>query len=90
MDIVPKSNGYNVRALVVYTHHLLRILNNWKALADRVAAHVARSETPDHCAARINENVAARLNLFYEGNDTFRDYGHLERLRHQSNGDAEA
>jgi catecholate siderophore receptor len=27
----------------------------------------------------INENVAARLNVFYEGSDTFRDYGHLER-----------
>jgi catecholate siderophore receptor len=27
----------------------------------------------------INENVAARLNAFYEGSDTFRDYGKLER-----------
>src|SRR5882724_7695119 len=27
----------------------------------------------------INENVAARLNVFYEGSDTSRDYGHLER-----------
>ena len=27
----------------------------------------------------INENVAARLNMFYEGSDTFRDYGKLER-----------
>lgn len=27
----------------------------------------------------INENVAARLNAFYEGSNTFRDYGHLER-----------
>jgi catecholate siderophore receptor len=27
----------------------------------------------------VNENVAARLNLFYEGSDTFRDYGTLER-----------
>jgi catecholate siderophore receptor len=27
----------------------------------------------------VNENVAARLNMFYEGSDTFRDYGHLER-----------
>ena len=27
----------------------------------------------------INENVAARLNLMYEGSDTFRDFGHLER-----------
>jgi catecholate siderophore receptor len=27
----------------------------------------------------INENVAARLNMFYEGSDTFRDYGRLER-----------
>ncbi len=27
----------------------------------------------------INENVAARLNMFYEGSDTFRDFGHLER-----------
>jgi catecholate siderophore receptor len=27
----------------------------------------------------INANVAARLNVFYEGSDTFRDYGKLER-----------
>jgi catecholate siderophore receptor len=27
----------------------------------------------------INDNVAARLNAFYEGSDTFRDYGKLER-----------
>jgi catecholate siderophore receptor len=27
----------------------------------------------------VNENVAARLNVFYEGSDTFRDFGHLER-----------
>lgn len=27
----------------------------------------------------VNENVAARLNAFYEGSETFRDYGHLER-----------
>ncbi len=27
----------------------------------------------------INENVAVRLNAFYEGSDTFRDYGYLER-----------
>ena len=27
----------------------------------------------------VNENVAVRLNAFYEGSDTFRDYGHLER-----------
>jgi catecholate siderophore receptor len=27
----------------------------------------------------VNENVAARLNAFYEGSDTFRDYGKLER-----------
>ena len=27
----------------------------------------------------VNENVAVRLNAFYEGGDTFRDYGHLER-----------
>ena len=27
----------------------------------------------------INPNVAARLNLFYEGSDTFRQYGKLER-----------
>jgi catecholate siderophore receptor len=27
----------------------------------------------------VNENVAARLNAFYEGGDTFRDFGHLER-----------
>lgn len=27
----------------------------------------------------INENVAARLNAFYEGSNTFRDYGKLER-----------
>lgn len=27
----------------------------------------------------INENVAVRLNAFYEGSDTFRDFGNLER-----------
>ena len=27
----------------------------------------------------VNENVDARLNLMYEGSDTFRDYGKLER-----------
>jgi catecholate siderophore receptor len=27
----------------------------------------------------VNENVAVRLNAFYEGSDTFRDFGHLER-----------
>src|SRR5258706_836969 len=27
----------------------------------------------------INENVAARLNVFYEGSDTFRDFGQIER-----------
>jgi catecholate siderophore receptor len=27
----------------------------------------------------VNENVAVRLNAFYEGSDTFRDYGQLER-----------
>src|SRR5277367_272402 len=27
----------------------------------------------------INENVAARLNAFYEGSDAFRDFNHLER-----------
>lgn len=27
----------------------------------------------------INDNVAVRLNTFYEGSDTFRDYGSLER-----------
>src|SRR5215813_13595551 len=27
----------------------------------------------------LNANVAARLNMFYEGSDTFRHYGYLER-----------
>jgi catecholate siderophore receptor len=27
----------------------------------------------------VNENVAVRLNAFYEGTDTFRDLGHIER-----------
>lgn len=27
----------------------------------------------------VNENVAVRFNAFYEGSDTFRTYGHLER-----------
>jgi catecholate siderophore receptor len=27
----------------------------------------------------VNDNVAVRLNTFYEGSDAFRDYGHLER-----------
>lgn len=28
----------------------------------------------------VNENVAVRLNTFYEGSETFRDYGNLERF----------
>jgi catecholate siderophore receptor len=28
----------------------------------------------------LNENVAVRLNTFYEGSETFRDYGNLERF----------
>jgi catecholate siderophore receptor len=28
----------------------------------------------------VNDNVAVRLNTFYEGSDTFRDYGNLERF----------
>jgi catecholate siderophore receptor len=28
----------------------------------------------------INDDVAARLNAFYEGTDTFRDFGHIERF----------
>ena len=27
----------------------------------------------------VNENVAVRFNAFYEGSDTFRDFGHFER-----------
>jgi catecholate siderophore receptor len=27
----------------------------------------------------VNENVAARVNVFYEGSDAFRDFNHLER-----------
>src|SRR6478735_5000171 len=27
----------------------------------------------------VNDNVAARLNVFYEGSDAFRDFNHLER-----------
>jgi catecholate siderophore receptor len=30
-------------------------------------------------AQAINQNVAARLNVFYEGSDAFRDFNHLER-----------
>jgi catecholate siderophore receptor len=28
----------------------------------------------------VNDNVAVRLNTFYEGSDAFRDFGHLERF----------
>src|ERR1700741_2723078 len=42
------------------------------------AAWAVRRVTLDAGQA-INENVAARLNVFYEGADAFRDFNHLER-----------
>ena len=63
------------------------VLNRTLKEADGTRIYEATAQTGSYGDRRItldagqavNENVAVRLNTFYEGSDTFRDYGHLER-----------
>ena len=63
------------------------VLNRTLKEADGVRRYEATAQTGSWGARRvtldagqaINENVAARLNVFYEGADGFRDFNHLER-----------
>ncbi len=63
------------------------ILNRTLKEADGVRRYEATAQTGSWGDRRvtldagqaINENVAARLNVFYEGADGFRDFNHLER-----------
>lgn len=63
------------------------LLNRTLKEADGTRVYEASAQTGSYndrhftldAGQAINENVAVRLNAFYEGSDTFRDYGHLER-----------
>jgi catecholate siderophore receptor len=63
------------------------VVNRTLKEADGTALYEASAQTGSYGDRRVtldagqavNENVAVRLNTFYEGSDTFRDYGHLER-----------
>jgi catecholate siderophore receptor len=63
------------------------ILNRTLKEADGVARYEASAQTGSWGDRRvtldagqaINDKVAARLNVFYEGADAFRDFNHLER-----------
>jgi catecholate siderophore receptor len=63
------------------------ILNRTLKEADATRVYEATAQTGSWGDRRvsldagqaINENVAARLNVFYEGSDAFRDFNHLER-----------
>ncbi len=63
------------------------VLNRTLKEADGQRIYEATMQTGSYMDRRVsldagqavNGNVAARLNLFYEGSDTFRDYGQLER-----------
>jgi catecholate siderophore receptor len=63
------------------------ILNRTLKEADGNRVYEASAQTSNWGGRRvtldagqaINENVAARLNVFYEGSDAFRDFNHLER-----------
>jgi catecholate siderophore receptor len=63
------------------------IVNRTLKEADGTTLYEASGQTGSYGDRRVtldagqavNENVAVRLNTFYEGSDTFRDYGHLER-----------
>jgi catecholate siderophore receptor len=63
------------------------VLNRTLKEADGTTLYEASAQTGSYGDRRVtldagqavNENVAVRLNTFYEGSDTFRDYGHLER-----------
>jgi catecholate siderophore receptor len=63
------------------------LVNRTLKEADGTRVYEATMQTGSYADRRVsldagqavNENVAVRLNAFYEGSDTFRDYGHLER-----------
>jgi catecholate siderophore receptor len=63
------------------------VLNRTLKEADGQTRYEASAQTGSYADRRVsldagqalNENVAVRLNAFYEGSDAFRDYGHLER-----------
>ncbi len=63
------------------------LLNRTLKEADGTRVYEASAQTGSYNDRRftldagqaINENVAVRFNAFYEGSDTFRDFGHLER-----------
>ena len=63
------------------------VVNRTLKEADGTRVYEATAQTGSYRDRRVtldagqavNENVAVRLNTFYEGSDTFRDYGHLER-----------
>ncbi len=63
------------------------LVNRTLKEADGTRVYEATAQTGSYSNRRfsldagqaINENVAVRLNAFYEGSDTFRDFGNLER-----------
>jgi catecholate siderophore receptor len=63
------------------------VVNRTLKEADGTTLYEASAQTGSYGDRRVtldagqavNENVAVRLNTFYEGSDTFRDFGHLER-----------
>src|SRR5882762_1895927 len=63
------------------------LVNRTLKEADGTRAYEATAQTGSYNDRRVsldagqavNDNVAARLNVFYEGSDTFRDFGKLER-----------
>jgi len=63
------------------------LVNRTLKEADGTRVYEATMQTGSYADRRVsldagqavNENVAVRLNAFYEGSDTFRDFGHLER-----------
>src|SRR3984893_9818533 len=63
------------------------VVNRTLKEADGTRVYEATAQTGSYGDRRVtldagqavSENVAVRLNAFYEGSDTFRDYGHLER-----------
>jgi catecholate siderophore receptor len=63
------------------------VVNRTLKEADGTRVYSATAQTGSYGDRRVtldagqaaNENIAVRLNAFYEGSDTFRDYGHLER-----------
>jgi catecholate siderophore receptor len=63
------------------------VVNRTLKEADGQTRYEASAQTGSYADRRVsldagqalNDNVAVRLNTFYEGSDAFRDYGHLER-----------